>query len=184
MRALLFITLLAFSSAPALSQQNIQVDVMGEAYSSIEIGDIYFGDSLTTKAESYGHDEMLRLVGFLKEDLERALLAANWLGYSTDENRLSITIMDAVPNRPTMHQIQELDAAHYSNISPGGASLQATLINTRGEVIVEYSYVWTNTSLDEDTNYGTWTDARKAFSFFASNIAISLGDAPMPMPVS
>jgi hypothetical protein len=179
MRGLILGSILAFSSAPALGLQDFQSQFQSQAVGSIEVGQISFSEGLREKADNLGRTELARLSSYLREDLERALMQASWLGISADETHLNVVILDATPNRPTMTQISQLSGTHNREAVPGGASLSATLVRD-GEEIASFTYSWQNDTLDQNASYGIWTDARTTFDRFANSIADGLGTAPMP----
>jgi len=167
-------------SEPAHSIGRFESDFSSEADGSIEIGRIGFSDHVRTKADSLGAAELARLSGYLRGDLEQALVAADWHGVAVQETVLDITILDVVPNRPTVLQIQEMDGAHYSAHGGGGAAISAELRAADGRLIASFAYDWFNTSSGDSAGDGVWTDTRTAFSQFAGALADSLGMAPMP----
>jgi hypothetical protein len=180
MRTIIAFLALALCASPAMSMQDFQAEFHAPATGSIEVGHIGFSVGLRSRADELGMEELTRLATYLREDLERALVQSNWLGVSVNEISLNVVIVDAVPNRPTMAQINRVETTHYGTTTAGGASLRASLIRGDNEVIAEFSYAWVNPSLDESANYGIWTDARQTFSRFSTSVADSLGVAPMP----
>jgi hypothetical protein len=180
MRTIIAFLALALGASPAMSMQNFQAEFHAQATGSIEIGQISFSPGLRSRADELGMEELTRLATYLREDLERALIQSDWLGESVNEIALNVVIVDAVPNRPTMAQINRFETAHYGTTTAGGATIRASLIRDDHEVVAEFSYAWENPSLDESANYGIWTDARQTFSRFSTSIADSLGAAPMP----
>ena len=182
MRTLVCVLALNCLTAGSLAQPDaaFQADFRSEATGSIEIGRIEFSDLVRTKADSLGEAELARLSGYLRSDLERSLIGANWHGVAVRETVLDITILDVVPNRPTMQQIQEMDTAHYTAHANGGASLSARLVDADGSVIAEFSYDGFNIDAGDGAASGVWTDARLAFQQFAASLADSLGVAPGP----
>ncbi|OQW60943.1 MAG: hypothetical protein A4S17_02220 [Proteobacteria bacterium HN_bin10] len=81
---------------------------------------------------------------------------------------ITVTIVDAAPNRPTMQQLRDqpgLDSVR--SISIGGAELRATLPN--GEVVTHRRY---NHSLSDLSGAAsTWTEAHRAIRRFAVKVA-------------
>ena len=179
MRALVIGFILALSPAPALALQDFHAEFQSQAQGSIEVGQISFSEALREKADNLGRSELARLSTYLREDLERALMQASWLGVSANETFLNVVIIDAIPNRPTLTQISLFDGTHNREATAGGASLLATLVRD-GEEIASFSYSWNNDELDRNASYGIWTDARTTFDRFANSIADELGVAPMP----
>ena len=184
MRALAFV-LVCFSvcsslSLPALAQsEDFQATYRREASGSIEIGRIDVSTALRGKAEQLGEAELGRLTGYLRDVLETTLVAANWHGVAARETVLNITLVDAVPTRPTMAQIQTMDMAHYSGAASGGAELAAELRDADGRIVATYSFAWYNPDT-AGAGSGIWSDTRTAFARFSQALADSLGDAPMP----
>ena len=164
----------------ARDDPNFQAEYRREAHGSIEIGLIGFSDLVRSKADSLGEAELARLSSYLRDDLERALISANWHGVASQETVLTVTILDVAPNRPTIQQIQDLAGAHYSSHDDGGAAISAVLRDANGPTIATYSYRWFNPDSGTGDGYGVWTDTRQAFDRFAAALADSLGAAPMP----
>lgn len=179
MRSIIVSLILALAPATALGQ-GFEANFQSSPSGSIEVGRINFGEPLLGKAEIYGREELTRLASYMREDLERALLDADWLGVSADETILSVTIIDAIPNRPTLAQVQRAGGSPPSPDSGGGAVLEAVLTGPDGETLATFSYAWNNAFVDEGASYGIWTDTRRTFDRFANSIVDSLGEAPLP----
>ncbi|WP_143742924.1 hypothetical protein [Maricaulis sp. W15] len=182
MRTLVCVLALCCLAPPveARDDSSFRADYRSEAGGSIEIGLIGFSDLVRSKATSLGEAELARLSGYLRDDLERALIDANWHGVAARETVLTVTILDVVPNRPTMQQIQDMAGAHYTSHADGGAALSAVLRDADGTLIATFNYVWFNPDSGAGDGYGVWTDTRQAFDQFAGALASSLGVAPMP----
>lgn len=182
MRTLVCVLALTCLAPPALARTDdgFEANYRSEASGSIEIGQIAFSDLVRTKADSFGEAELARLSDYLRDDLERALINADWHGVAARETVLTVTIVDVVPNRPTMQQIQNVEGAHYSAHADGGAELNAELHGADGTLIGSFSYRWFNPGSGEGDSYGVWTDTRIVFGRFAASLADSLGVAPMP----
>ena len=193
MRVLALVLVGAFAGSaampPAMAQTNMadagsfQSSYRSEATGSIEIGRIDVGPALRQKAELLGEAELGRLTGYLREVLQNTLVAADWHGVSAHETVLNVTLIDVVPSRPTLSQIQQMDTAHYTSEASGGAELSAELVDAHGRPIGQYAFRWYNTEpTGHDT--GIWSDTRLAFSLFARELTDSLGEAPMPRRLS
>lgn len=165
---------------PALGQDpGFEASYRGEATGSIEIGRIDVSPGLRQKAEQLGEAELARLTGYLREELESTLVAASWHGIASHETVLNVMLVDVIPNRPTLAQIQQLDTTRYSGLAPGGAELTAELLDASGHLIGQYRFRWYNPDPSGAGN-GIWSDTRLAFSLFARALTDSLGDAPLP----
>ncbi len=167
-------------SSQALTQEVFDARYESLAPGSIEIGRIGYSDRLRQKADLLGQDELARLAGYLRDDLQAALIASDWHGVSLQPTILNVTLEDVTPNRPTMAQLQRMPNLSYSSHTPGGADLTAELVDQTGFVIARYRFSWRDPDADNDGASCIWTDTRTAFSRFADRLADSLGDAPMP----
>ena len=168
------------ASLPALAQsEGFEANYRSQATGSIEIGRIDVSPALRSKAEQLGEAELARLTGYLREVLVSTLVAADWHGIAAHETVLDVTLIDVVPNRPTIAQIQQMDTAHYSSQAAGGAALSAELRDADGRLVASYAFRWFNPAAG-DPGSGIWSDTRTAFALFAHDLAESLGDAPMP----
>ncbi len=179
MRNLIVSLVLAMATTPALSQ-GFDANFQGTPTSAISVGRISFSEAMMLKANTIGHAELRRLSTYLREDLERALMRTNWHGMAVEETQLDVIIVDAMPNRPTIEQINTRDDVHYTTRWPGGAELEAQLVDGDGRVLARFSHSWMNEEMDDAASYGIWTDTRQTFDRFANSIADSLGDAPQP----
>jgi hypothetical protein len=123
-------------------------------------------------ADTYGERE----IAILQDDISRALtrrLAKS--GHAVSDNGpvvVEITLLKAVPNRPTFQQSRDnvgLDV--FRSFGVGGASLEARVIGASGATIatVEHSYFETDISWAQAAS--TWTDARRSFHRFAEKVA-------------
>jgi hypothetical protein len=138
----------------------------------ISIAPIEFGDELIDKADEYGARELERLAGYLQDDLERELA-----GHLGDGGMvLSVTILDAQPNRPTPTQMTSRRGLHPSSVSIGGAELAAELTDRDGTLVETYSYSWRSFSIQHVRGYGMWTDAKRTFDRFADQIGDSVDE--------
>ena len=167
-------------SSQALSQDVFDARYESLAPGSIEIGRIGFSDALRQKADLLGEEELVRLAGYLRDDLQAALIEADWHGVSLQATVLNVTLEDVVPNRPTLTQLQRMPNLSYAHHTPGGADLSAVLVDETGFVIARYRYSWHDPDAGNDEESGVWTDTRTAFSRFSERLTESLGDAPMP----
>tara|TARA_R110000868_G_scaffold53744_1_gene168491 strand:+ start:17795 stop:18286 length:492 start_codon:yes stop_codon:yes gene_type:complete len=136
----------------------------------VSIAPITIGQELADKADDIGDREFARLTEILRGNLEQEL--AGHLGENGDV--LHVTILDADPNRPTMQQMANLPGLSMESFSIGGASLEAELVSASGDRLETYSYAWRSYSINDVVGYSTWTDARRAFRRFASDVGDSV----------
>lgn len=128
---------------------------------------VALGDKLQKEAPKLGERDVSQQAARLTQLVERALARDTAL----DGARIDLVLTDLKPNRPTFQQMSDrpgLDAIRSRSI--GGATIegQATLADGRVEPI---RYDWYSTTLADVVGYSTWTDADRAFSRLASNLA-------------
>ena len=87
---------------------------------------------------------------------------------------LRVTLVDAVPNRPTFDQLSVEPSLSYSSFGVGGASMEGELITADGQSSGAFTYGWYETQLDEFSRTGTWIDANRAIDFMARKVAKKL----------
>lgn len=172
------------ASAPALAQDLFDAHYHSLATGSVEIGHIGYSDALMARSATLGETELARLSGYLRDDLQAALVRSHWHGMAARATVLDVTILDVTPNRPTISQIEAMDNLHYTMHATGGADLSAVLVDADGRIIASYDFSWYNPEPGDDTEAGIWTDTRSAFARFSRQLADSLGDAPMPRQIS
>jgi hypothetical protein len=88
-----------------------------------------------------------------------------------DGARIDLVLADLKPNRPTFQQISDrpgLDGIRSRSI--GGAAIEGQVTTADGQVH-PVRYDWYSTSIAEVSGHATWTDADRAFSRFAANLA-------------
>lgn len=120
--------------------------------------------------DDYGLKEGTKLSSEIREDMQRELKKVN-----IDPARISVTIVDAKPNRPTMKQLSDkpgLDMLRSKSI--GGMDLKGVAYDASGTAIVEFEYDWYETNIDQVHAASTWHDADRASSRFARKFADKL----------
>lgn len=112
----------------------------------------------------------------LSRDLTTAVsraLAARGATVGSGGLTIELSIVDADPNRPTMHQLSrhpDIDAAY--SVSIGGAELHAVIRDASGAVLTEVSHRGYNHSLDDLVGPPTtWTEAHRSIIRFADKVA-------------
>ena len=156
MRTLIF-ALAAAALAPMAAATEINVSYSPE-----------FQEKLT---DDYGVREGDRLVEDIRADIEHEFRKAG-----IDPARVSITIIDAKPNRPTMQQASEkpgIDMIRSKSL--GGMSLTGTAYDADGNVIGEMSYDWYENDIRDVVAAGVWHDANRASRTFAKRLASKIG---------
>ena len=133
---------------------------------------ISFSEELNEKiADDYGERERERLVDELTEDLMREF--APILSSVGDVN---VVIEDARPNRPTFEQMTE-QSLSFESISIGGAEMTGEVFSLSGELIASEEYDYFSHDITDSVGRATWSDARRAFSRFATRFADTAEEA-------
>ncbi|RIJ16215.1 hypothetical protein D1227_05030 [Henriciella mobilis] len=146
--------------------------VIVPAAAASEISITYSAEFQEKLESDYGAKEGDRLSKEIRSDLERELRKAN-----VDPARISVIIVDAKPNRPTMQQMSDepgLDMLRSKSI--GGMDLEGTAYNASGEAVAELQYDWYETNIQMVGATGVWGDAKRASSRFAKKFAEKLSE--------
>ncbi|WP_084397560.1 hypothetical protein [Henriciella aquimarina] len=141
--------------------------------SAAEIDVTYSPEFSKKLQEDYGMREGDRLSEDIREDLEREFGKAK-----IDPARVSVTIIDAKPNRPTMQQLKDrpgLDMLRSKSI--GGMDLEGTAYDANGNVLAELSYDWFETNINQVVASSVWGDADRASRRFAKKFADKLSES-------
>ncbi|MGB3626570.1 MAG: hypothetical protein WA989_12120 [Henriciella sp.] len=123
-------------------------------------------------AEDYGTREGEKLSNDVRKDLEHAFNKAG-----VDPATVSVTILDAKPNRPTMQQMSDqpgLDAIRSKSI--GGMTLKGVAVDASGQVIGDVEYDWYETNIQNVIASSVWGDANRASRNFAKRLAEDVSD--------
>ena len=151
-----FLALAAMTLAPIAAAADIEITYSPEFQEKLQ--------------DDYGIKEGDKLQEDIRSDLERELGKAN-----IDPARVTVTILDAKPNRPTMEQLSErpgLDMLRSKSI--GGMDLHGIAYDTSGTPIGELEYGWFETDIRDVNAAGVWSDARRASRRFAQKFADEL----------
>ena len=132
---------------------------------------VTFSPEFTEKlAEDYGTSEGDYLIEEVTEDVTKAFAEAG-----VDPARVTITIVDAKPNKPTMEQLRDEPGLDYfRSVSIGGATFEGIAYSDTGEVLATVEYDWYENDIRNVAPSGTWTDASRASSRFAKRFAEQL----------
>jgi hypothetical protein len=110
--------------------------------------------------KEYGTREMDYLSGEIVSRLNKAL-------EGSDVARVAVTVLEAVPGRPTMFQMREEPTLSLQSFGLGGAKVEGVLFAADGSELGRVSHSYREYSI-EMAQYGTtWGDARQAFDGFA-----------------
>lgn len=123
--------------------------------------------------DDYGVREGDYLAREVTEDVEAALAKAG-----VDVARVEITIVDAIPNKPTFKQLGDEPGLDYGlSQSIGGMKFTAVAYGEDGTEAGHLDYKWYETDI-RFAGLSTWHDARRASSRFATKLAKELKSEP------
>lgn len=127
---------------------------------------VVIGDELADKADDYGRDEVDDLARELDEAVEQALAEAG----TFQDARVVVTLVDAVPNRPTAEQLRGNPGLSLISFGIGGADISAEITSADGQTQT-VTYRWYESDIRAAEGRGTWTDAERTFRRFARGLA-------------
>ena len=87
---------------------------------------------------------------------------------------IEITIVRAVPNRPTMTQLRDTPGLSMESISIGGAEFEAVIRDANGVERARVTHERFSFDIEDSIAAGVWTDARRAMRGFAHMVAVAL----------
>lgn len=146
---ILIAAMLAGALAPIASAADIDISYSAEFSQKLE--------------KDYGLKEGERLSQEVREDLEREFRKAR-----IDPARVSVIILDAKPNRPTMQQMTDkpgLDMLRSKSI--GGMDIKGAAYDASGQLLAEVEYDWYETNIQNVVASSVWGDANRASRRFA-----------------
>ena len=125
------------------------------------------GPELQKKAvEEYGVRDVDRLATELRKDVERELGRTG----AYDGATIELTLVDAVPNRPTFKQLSDTPGLSLRSFGIGGAKIEGQAIAPGGAVTpLKYSYY--EPDIRQTWANSTWFDAQWTISRFADQLA-------------
>lgn len=125
------------------------------------------GPELQKKAvEKYGARDVDRLATELQKGVERKLTRTG----AYDGATIELTLVDAVPNRPTFKQLSDTPGLSFESFGIGGARIEGQAIAPGGAVTpLKYSYY--ETDIRQSRGNSTWWDAQWTISRFADRLA-------------
>jgi hypothetical protein len=132
---------------------------------------VAIGPQLQAKAEkTYGVRDVHDLADELQRSVERRLAETN----TYDGATIELTLVDAVPNRPTFKQMGDVPGLSYQSFGVGGAKIEGRIVSPDGH-ITPVAYRYYESDIRYARNLGTWSDADWTFDQFAAKLA--KGDA-------
>lgn len=139
----------------------------------VSIAPVSFSPELQAEIdEEYGAREGAYLQRSVNEALASALTQRGATVSDGAPMTLEVTIVDAVPNRPTMEQgMDQPGLDMIRSISIGGAELRAVLRRPDGQVIEVTHERFDNSLQDLSGAETTWSAARRAIRQFATKVA-------------
>ena len=155
------ITAIALLLAPAAMAAEINVTVSEDFQTKLQ--------------DDYGTREGDYLAKEVKEDLTRELAKAG-----VDVAKIDVTIVDAVPSKPTFKELGDKPGLDYGDsVSLGGMKLSAVAYDAEGKETNTFQYSWYEHDI-RYTGLTTWYDANKASNRFARNFAEELKGEETP----
>jgi hypothetical protein len=143
------ITALALATALPASALTVEAKISPEFQKKLE--------------KDYGVREANYLTQALTQKIEGV-----FAGRGVKADRVTVTIEDALPNRPTLQQVSDKPGLDMSrSISIGGAHVTGTAYDASGKELGSLDYDWYETDITNVVAATTWTDARWAFDRFA-----------------
>jgi hypothetical protein len=123
--------------------------------------------------EDYGPREGDELRGVVENRIAQALARRGVSSANNEGLTIDITIVDAIPNRPTRQQIRlEPGLDMIRSISVGGAEFLAVLRDRDGNAMREITHRrYDHSLLDAQYSGSTWHTARRAAAEFAEKVA-------------
>lgn len=133
------------------------------------------GAPLAAKLKTYGARDIEDLKNDLRNAVGQALFRAH--GRPCRPTRVALTLVDAIPNRPTMEQMQSHPGLDYRSFGLGGADIVAQLqcADGRAESVHERYF---ETDIRVERMVSTWSDAERAIDLAARRIALGDFDRP------
>jgi hypothetical protein len=126
------------------------------------------GAPLAAKLKNYGARDIDDVKRDLRDSVARALDDAH--GGPCRPMRVALTLVDAIPNRPTMEQMQSHPGLDYRSFGLGGADIVAQLQCADGRAASVHERYY-ETDIRMERMVSTWSDAERAIDLVARRIA-------------
>jgi hypothetical protein len=122
--------------------------------------------------ENYGAREAEVLQRLTERLVAEALGRAGATVADADANfTVDITILDAVPNRPTFQQLSDRPGLSLASFGVGGARFMGVIRSASGEVLATIEHDFYANNIEDAWASTTWSDARFAARGFARKVA-------------
>lgn len=152
--------LLALSTAALLASA-------ATAFAAPASVDVGLSPEMQTKFQkTYGMREADILIGDLRASVEKALAKTG----AYDGARISLTITDVKPNRPTFKQLGDKPGLSLDSFGIGGATIDGQVVAADGRT-TPVSYRWYESDIRQAVGNWTWSDATWTFDRFARKLA-------------
>ena len=123
----------------------------------------------------YGDREITYLLEEMEEEIARHFSKRGITLSDNSPTILKVTIERVKPNRPTFNQLKVDSSLSFKSFSVGGADITANITSSSGEVLGQADYDYYSSFNDRPAQgLGTWSDARRAFSFFSMRLSKKL----------
>lgn len=129
---------------------------------------VAIGPDLAKKTSVMDAREFDYLKRELQRTVERKLKSEGAL--RPEGGALKLVIEDAVPNRPTLQEMNSRPGLSYSSFSVGGARISGEYRAPSGD-LMPVAYSWYETDIRKAPYSSTWTDANIAFDRLADRLA-------------
>lgn len=127
---------------------------------------VAIGPKLQAKAETtYGVRDVRELADELKKDVELRLARTG----AYDGAAIELTLVDAVPNRPTFKQLADKPGLSFESFGVGGARIEGRVVAADGKV-TPLAYQYYETDIRWARHHSTWSDAEWTIQRFAYHL--------------
>lgn len=138
----------------------------GAALAAPAAVEVSIGPKLQDKAEKvYGVRDVRELADELKKDVELRLAKTG----AYEGARIELTLVDAVPNRPTFKQLGDKPGLSFESFGVGGARIEGRIVAADGKV-TPLAYQFYETDIRWARHHATWSDAEWTIQRFAYHL--------------
>ena len=130
---------------------------------------VSIGPDLQAKAvKKYGVRDINDLADSLRKSVQTELNRSG----AYDGGKIELTLVDAVPNRPTFQQMSDKPGLSFLSFGIGGARIEGQATAADGTV-TPLAYKWYESDIRWAAYNATWTDAQTTISRFAHSLSRS-----------